>query len=47
MRSNIITKADRPDILITKHLNEKRALLYNNARRIIISISILTRQEKI
>jgi hypothetical protein len=47
MRSNKIMKADRPERLITKHLNEKRALitkylnikralLYNNARRIHI-----------
>jgi hypothetical protein len=36
MCSNIIMKADRPEWLITKHLNEKRALLYNNAQRIDI-----------
>jgi hypothetical protein len=36
MRSNIITKADRPEWLITKHMIEKRALLYNNERKINI-----------
>jgi hypothetical protein len=36
MRRNTIMKADRPKLLITKHFNEKRALLYNNAQRINI-----------
>jgi hypothetical protein len=46
MRSNIITKADRPELLITKHLNEN-VHYYTIMHEELISISIPTRQEKI